>query len=97
MIQDGTAIGLGLANAVNRLKDSPGKSKVVILLTDGINNQGAIAPVTAAELAKASRYPGTDHRSRNRWRSSLSCTHSLRRAIAEYARGNRRRGITTDC
>ena len=53
MIQDGTAIGLGLANAVNRLKDSPGKSKVVILLTDGINNQGAIAPVTAAELAKA--------------------------------------------
>lgn len=47
------AIGLGLANAVNRLKDSPGKSKVVILLTDGINNQGAIAPVTAAELAKA--------------------------------------------
>ena len=44
---------LGLANAVNRLKDSPGKSKVVILLTDGINNQGAIAPVTAAELAKA--------------------------------------------
>ena len=37
----------------NRLKDSPGKSKVVILLTDGINNQGAIAPVTAAELAKA--------------------------------------------
>lgn len=39
MIQDGTAIGLGLANAVNRLKDSPGKSKVVILLTDGINNQ----------------------------------------------------------
>ena len=50
---DGTAIGLGLANAVNRLKDSPGKSKVVILLTDGINNQGAIAPVTAAELAKA--------------------------------------------
>ena len=53
MIQDGTAIGLGLAIAVNRLKDSPGKSKVVILLTDGINNQGAIAPVTAAELAKA--------------------------------------------
>jgi len=53
MIQDGTAIGLGLANAVNRLKDSPGKSKVVILLTDGINNQGAIAPVTAAGLAKA--------------------------------------------
>jgi Ca-activated chloride channel family protein len=52
MIADGTAIGLGLANAINRLKDSPSKSKVVILLTDGVNNQGAIAPVTAAELAK---------------------------------------------
>lgn len=53
MIEDGTAIGLGLANAVNRLKDSPSKSKVVILLTDGVNNQGAIAPATAAELARA--------------------------------------------
>ena len=52
MIEDGTAIGLGLANAVNRMKDSPAKSKVVILLTDGVNNRGAIAPVTAAELAK---------------------------------------------
>lgn len=52
VIEDGTAIGLGLANAVNRLKDSPGKSKVVILLTDGVNNRGAIAPATAAELAK---------------------------------------------
>ncbi|MDL2251309.1 VWA domain-containing protein [Odoribacter sp. OttesenSCG-928-J03] len=52
MVEDGTAIGLGLANAVNRLKDSPGKSKVIILLTDGVNNRGSIAPVTAAELAK---------------------------------------------
>lgn len=52
MIEDGTAIGLGLANAVNRLKDSPAKSKVVILLTDGVNNRGAIAPATAAELAR---------------------------------------------
>lgn len=52
MIEDGTAIGLGLANAVSRLKDSKAKSKVVILLTDGVNNQGAIAPLTAAEIAK---------------------------------------------
>ena len=52
MIEDGTAIGLGLANAVNRLKDSEAKSKVIILLTDGINNRGAVAPMTAAELAK---------------------------------------------
>jgi len=52
MIEDGTAIGLGLANAVNRLKDSQAKSKVIILLTDGVNNQGEIAPLTAADLAK---------------------------------------------
>ncbi|MBN8703507.1 MAG: VWA domain-containing protein [Bacteroidetes bacterium] len=53
MIADGTAIGLGLANAVNRIKDSKAKSKVVILLTDGVNNVGAVAPMTAAEIAKA--------------------------------------------
>ncbi len=51
MIEDGTAIGLGLANAVNRMKDSPTKSKVVILLTDGSNNRGDIDPQTAAEIA----------------------------------------------
>ncbi|MCD6347854.1 MAG: VWA domain-containing protein [Bacteroidales bacterium] len=52
MIQDGTAIGLGLANAVSRLEESKAKSKVIILLTDGVNNQGEIAPLTAAEIAK---------------------------------------------
>ncbi len=51
MIEDGTAIGLGLANAVNRLKESKAKSKVVILLTDGVNNRGEIAPLMAADLA----------------------------------------------
>jgi len=51
MIEDGTAIGLGLANSVNRLQDSDAKSKIVILLTDGSNNRGQIAPLTAAELA----------------------------------------------
>lgn len=51
MIDDGTAIGLGLANAVNRMKDSPTKSKVIILLTDGSNNCGDIDPLTAAEIA----------------------------------------------
>lgn len=51
MIEDGTAIGLGLANAVSRLKDSQAKSKVIILLTDGSNNRGDISPVTAAEIA----------------------------------------------
>jgi Ca-activated chloride channel family protein len=52
MIEDGTAIGLGLATSVNRLKESDAKSKVVILLTDGVNNQGNIDPLTAAEIAK---------------------------------------------
>jgi Ca-activated chloride channel family protein len=52
MIEDGTAIGMGLATAVNRLKDSEAKSKVVILLTDGSNTGGSIPPVTAAEIAK---------------------------------------------
>lgn len=52
LIEDGTAIGLGLANAVNRIKDGKSKSKVIILLTDGSNNSGDIAPTTAAEIAK---------------------------------------------
>lgn len=51
MIEDGTAIGLGLANAVSRIKDSQAKSKVIILLTDGSNNAGDVAPLTAAEIA----------------------------------------------
>ena len=50
MLEDGTAIGMGLASAVNRMKDSPSKSKVVILLTDGVNNSGYIRPLTAAEI-----------------------------------------------
>ena len=53
MIDDGTAIGMGIANAVSRLKDSKAKSKVVILLTDGSNNRGDISPLTAAEIAKS--------------------------------------------
>ena len=52
IIEDGTAIGLGLATAINRIKDSQAVSKVIILLTDGVNNRGAIDPVTAAEIAK---------------------------------------------
>jgi len=52
MIDDGTAIGMGLATAVNRLKESEAKSKVIILLTDGSNNMGSIPPLTAAEIAK---------------------------------------------
>jgi Ca-activated chloride channel homolog len=51
MIEDGTAIGVGLATAINRLKESNAESKVVILLTDGVNNAGMIGPLTAAEIA----------------------------------------------
>lgn len=51
-LEDGTAIGMGLATAVNRLKDSESKSKIVILLTDGVNNAGYIKPETAAEIAQ---------------------------------------------
>lgn len=53
IIDDGTAIGMGLANAISRLKDSQAKSKVIILLTDGSNNRGEISPMTAAEMAKS--------------------------------------------
>lgn len=52
MIEDGTAIGMGLATSVNRLKDSQAISKVVILLTDGVNNKGSIPPLTAAKIAQ---------------------------------------------
>jgi len=52
MIEDGTAIGNGLATAINRIKDSEAVSKVIILLTDGVNNRGEIAPSTAADIAK---------------------------------------------
>jgi Ca-activated chloride channel family protein len=52
MLADGTAIGEGLATSVNRIRNSKAKSKVIILLTDGVNNVGAIAPQTAGEIAK---------------------------------------------
>ncbi len=52
MVEDGTAIGTALANGVNRLKDSKAKSKVIILLTDGVNNAGEIDPITAAQIAQ---------------------------------------------
>ena len=51
-IEDGTAIGMGLGTAINRLKDSKTKSKVIILMTDGVNNTGVIDPLSASELAK---------------------------------------------
>jgi Ca-activated chloride channel family protein len=52
VIEDGTAIGMAIAQAVNRLKDSKAKSKVMILLTDGVNNRGEIDPLTATQIAQ---------------------------------------------
>lgn len=52
IIEDGTAIGDGLATSINRIKDGKAKSKSIILLTDGSNNTGVVAPLTAAEIAK---------------------------------------------
>jgi len=52
MVEDGTAVGSGIASALNRVKDANAKSKVIILLTDGVNNAGKISPITAAEAAK---------------------------------------------
>ncbi len=71
-IEDGTAIGMGLGSAVNRLKESKAKSKVIILLTDGVNNTGFVDPKTATELAKGVKYKGIYHRSRNKWDSFVS-------------------------
>ncbi|MGH8015996.1 MAG: vWA domain-containing protein, partial [Candidatus Zixiibacteriota bacterium] len=53
VVEDGTAIGMAIANSVNRLRESPSKSKVIVLLTDGDNNTGEIDPITAANLAAA--------------------------------------------
>ena len=53
LLEDGTAIGMGLATAVERLRNSTAKTKVIILLTDGVNNAGLIDPITALEIAKA--------------------------------------------
>lgn len=53
MVEDGTAIGMGIVNSVNRLRESTAKSKIIILLTDGQNNRGEIDPITSAQIAKA--------------------------------------------
>jgi len=53
MVEDGTAIGMALATSINRLRESSAKSKIIILLTDGINNRGEIDPITAGQMARA--------------------------------------------
>ena len=73
MIEDGTAIGLGLATSVNRLKDSQSKSKVVILLTDGSNNRGQIAPLTAADFTPLAQAQKVRHQRRCRHPTEFVC------------------------
>ena len=69
-LEDGTAIGTGLATAVNRLRSAPEKSKVVLLLTDGVNNRGLIDPRTAARDRRLVRHQGLLHRRRHRRRGA---------------------------
>lgn len=96
MIQDGTAIGLGLVNAVSRIKDSHAKSKVIILLTDGSNNAGEIAPVTAAEIAKTFGSACLYDRSRNERHGAVSVPDRFRRAVPEYTGRDRRGYVEAD-
>ena len=76
MLDDGTAIGMGLATATNRLKDSKSKSKVIILLTDGVNNAGYIKPLTAAEIAKEYDINQSNLSKYNSGKAALSETHA---------------------
>ena len=88
LIEDGTAIGNGLATAVARMKDSDAKSRVVILLTDGVNNRGEISPQMAAEIAKTYGESIYD-RCRCQWHGSVSCHDSLGCRGAEREGGDR--------
>ena len=85
LIEDGTAIGMGIANAVTRLKDSKAKSKVIILLTDGVNNKGDISPLTAAEIAKSFGIRVLYYWGRTKWYGSLSLSGRRNSAICQYA------------
>ena len=80
MIEDGTAIGNGLATSVARIKDSDAVSRVVILLTDGENNRGEVAPVTAAEIAKTYGIRVYTVGVGTNWYSSLPFSNCLRSA-----------------
>ena len=77
LIEDGTAIGMGLATSVSRLKESTAESKVIILLTDGENNSGFIDPMTAVELAQESNVKGLYDRCGLLWYSALSNTRFM--------------------
>ena len=94
MIQDGTAIGLGLANAVSRIKDSHAKSKVIILLTDGSNNAGEIAPVeideaTLKQIASTTGgqyFRATDNASLKEIYSEIDQMEKTKISVQEYSK-----------
>ena len=79
MLNDGTAIGDGLATSINRIKEGKAKSKSIILITDGTNNTGVVAPMTAAEIAKKDGYKGIYHRCRSKRHSTHTSAKLLRR------------------
>ena len=97
IISDGTAIGMGLANAVSRLKESKAKSKVVILLTDGSNNMGDISPMTSAEIAHSLGVRVYTIAVGARQSGTLSRASSRRRSVCEYAGGDRHEDSERDC
>ncbi len=84
MIEDGTAIGDGLATAVARLTESSAVSKVIILLTDGVNNMGVVDPLSAAEIAKLKKNKGLQCWHRNYRDSAVSSTNPIRNSISKY-------------
>ena len=87
LIDDGTAIGMGLANALSRLKDSKAKSKVIILLTDGTNNCGQISPNTAADREEL-RHTRLHHRRRHERHRTLPLSRRRKHSIRQHARGD---------
>ena len=99
LIPDGTALGDGLAVSINRIRKSDAKSKVIILLTDGVNNAGSIDPLTAAELAKTYKIKvytiGVGTRGLAPY--PFQTPFALRHPIPEYQSGNRRRPADPDC
>ncbi len=92
LVEDGTAIGNGLATAINRLRESDAKSKVVILLTDGENNAGQIAPLTAAgRHRRGPGNPGLYHRGGHAGQGALSLRRYVRSGLLPHGRGEDRR------
>ena len=90
LIEDGTAIGNGLATAINRLRESEAKSKVIILLTDGVNNRGEIAPADGGRNRQGAGHPRLHDRRRHRGHGPLPRRGHLRHADRRNRHGEGR-------